>query len=131
MSPAILIVDGQIAVRQIIQQSLKKSGYKTATTDNPNKVWELLDIYNFDGIILDDDLANTSGGQLCRQIKAHSTTHHIPVILTGQSLRITNSEYIEATGADAALLKPVTVDKIISAIKLLVPQPQVKSQSGR
>lgn len=120
MSSAILIVDGQVAVRQIIQQSLYKTGYKTAATDNSNKALELLDSYEFDGIIIDDELAGVSGGKLCRQIKEQANTCHIPVILTSKSLRITNPEYVKATGADLALLKPIAAEKIIEALKALL-----------
>ena len=120
MSPAILIVDGQVAVRQIIQQSLHKTGYKTASTDNANKALELLDSYEFDGIIIDDELVGISGGKLCRQIKEQTTTRHSPVIVTSKSLRITNPEYVKATGADLALLKPIAAEKIVKALKSLL-----------
>lgn len=129
MSPAILVVDGQVAVRQIIQQSLRKTGYKTATVDNSKSALELLEKYPFDGIILNDELTGMSGGKLCRQIKEQASTRHIPVVLTGQSLRITNPEYVKATGADIALLKPIAAEKVVEALKSLLDQSLFKSNS--
>ena len=120
MSPAILIIDRQVAVRQIMQQALRKIGYKTVVVDNPHQALVLLSKYEFHAVILDDDLEGMRGGQLCRQIKRQPATKHIPVVIASESLRIVNPDYVKATGADIALLKPVSADKVCEAIESLL-----------
>lgn len=129
MKPAILIVDRQVAVRQIIQQSLHKTGYRTAIVESAVDALNLLNKHDFQGIIIDDDLDGMGGGQLCRTIKTQAATQHIPVVLASESLRVTNPDYVKATGADAAFLKPVSTDKIVETMELLLIQSILNSDS--
>jgi len=117
MSQTILIVDGQIAVRQLIQQALQNIGYDTNVADNAEQAVNMIAQHKPHAIIVDDELPNMSGGQLCRQIKGESTTNDIPVIIYSQGLRVTNPDYVKATGADVALRKPVSIEVILKAVQ--------------
>ena len=117
MSQTILIVDGQIAVRQLIQQALQNIGYHTNVVDNAEQAVDFIAHHKPHAIIVDDELADMSGGQLCRQIKAESATHDIPVIMYGQGLRVTNPDYVKATGADLAIRKPASIEVILKAVQ--------------
>jgi len=117
MNQTILIIDEQIAVRQLVQQALQKVGYQTTVVDNAQQAFESISQYKPNAIIIDDQLGDISGGQLCRQIKKESTTRDIPVILHSQGLRVTNPEYVKATGADISLSKPVSIDVVLKAVE--------------
>ncbi len=117
MSQTILIVDGQIAVRQLIQQALQNIGYDTDVADNAEQAVNYIAQHKPHAIIVDDELADMSGGKLCRQIKAEIATNDIPVIMYSQGLRVTNPEYVKATGADVALRKPVSIEVMIKAVQ--------------
>lgn len=117
MSQTILIIDGQIAVRQLIQEALQKIGYHTTVVDNAQQAIESIAQYKPNAIIVDDELDDMSGGQLCRQIKRESATHDIPVIMHSQGFRVINPEYVKATGADVSLCKPVSIDAVLKAVE--------------
>lgn len=117
MSQTILIVDGQIAVRQLIQQALQNIGYQTDVADTAQEAVDYIAQHKPHAIILDDELADMSGGQLCRQIKGEVTTNTIPVIMYSEGLRVTNPDYVKATGADVALRKPASIEVILKAVQ--------------
>ena len=117
MIQTILIVDEQIAVRQLLQQALQKIGYHTSVVDNAQQALDFISQNKPNVMIVDDELDNMSGGQLCRQIKHNSATQDIPIVMHSRGLRVTNPEYLRATGADATLLKPVSIDSVLSAVE--------------
>ena len=116
MSRTILIVDGQIAVRQLMQQALQKIGYQTTVVDNAEQAFDSIAQSKPNVIIVDDELGDMSGGQLCRQIKKDSTTKDIAVIMHSQGLRVSNPDYVKATGADVSLQKPVSIEIVLKAV---------------
>lgn len=120
MSQTILVVDGHVAVREIIQQALEKNGYKTIAVDDAKQALSLENLDDIHAMILNDDLEHVSGGNLCRQIKNRVETSRIPAILYGHSLRITHPDYIKATGADVTMLKPIPIDDLLDAVEAVL-----------
>ena len=125
MSYTILIIDGQVAVRQIVQHALHKAGYKTTIVDNATQAMIAIEQQKPDAIIMDDQLEDMSGGKLCRQIKNESKTQHIPIVMHSQGLRMINPEYVKATGADVALTKPVAVEVVLKAVRSVLRSTSV------
>jgi CheY-like chemotaxis protein len=76
----ILIVDDDQGIIQILSIILSNAGYNIIT-DADGSLHFLRSISFPDLILLDNQLGNKSGAEICRLLKTNVLTHNIPVIL--------------------------------------------------
>jgi CheY-like chemotaxis protein len=113
----ILVVDDEKGFLRILQILLTKAGYKALLTDNPLEGLALASKHQPDLIILDDEMPDLMGGDLCVALKQEPTTEQIPVLMYSGSARTQNPEFIKKIGANAAIKKPCMPVELLQAIK--------------
>src|ERR1700744_3562406 len=92
ISPAkkfILIVDDDADIRQIISMILNDEGYQTHELDNGRDVNRELVKCRPDLILLDVQLGDMDGRDICRELKSAPATETIPIIIVSA----TNGRY--------------------------------------
>lgn len=102
----VLLVDDSATIRAVVGQHLKTAGYEAALVGTGVDALKWLDAEHADAVLLDVNLPDIDGFDVCRRIKADPRTYHIPVIVL-TSLDDAESELaaIEA-GADDFITKP-------------------------
>jgi len=102
----VLLVDDSATIRAVVGQHLITAGYDTSTAACGTDALAWLGAEHADAILLDVNLPDMSGLEVCRRIKCDPRTYHIPVIVL-TSLDDTESELaaIDA-GADDFVTKP-------------------------
>jgi DNA-binding response OmpR family regulator len=68
-------------------------------------------------IILDLNLPKTHGREILAQLKASALLNHIPVVILTTSSATRDRDYCLGAGADAYLIKPVTMDGFKSIVE--------------
>ena len=116
----ILIVGDEDNIRMLLRFNLEKAGYEVLEADNGQKALELVKSNKLDLILLDLMLPVIDGLEVCKQIKAHPETAHLPIImLTAKSDEIDKVIGLEL-GADDYLSKPFSPRELLARIKAVL-----------
>ena len=114
--PNILVVDDSVVIRSLITAALNRCGMTVIECTKGTEVVATCHQYAIDVVILDLELNQESGLDICQQLKADPTTQHIPVILmSGSDLEALNTAHA-INGPDLALPKPFSIDEIQAII---------------
>lgn len=121
--PVLLVVEDNPDVRLLVRDTLADT-YTIWEAADGAAGWERIEGEVPDLVLTDLRMPVLDGWALCRRIKEHPATDHIPVImLTAQASRAGRVEGLE-TGADAYLGKPFHADELRAQVANLLSQRQ-------
>lgn len=106
----ILVVDDEPRMVAMIALALEASGHDVVTAQDAEAAWQVLTERPIDLVVLDVMLPGTSGLQLTRRIREHSSTP--VVLLTALGSAPERVEGLEA-GADDYLAKPFSPRELV------------------
>lgn len=113
----ILIIDDDEDLSMIISDMLESYGYAVTCARNSETAFELLSASVFHLILLDINLPDTTGFELCRELRQVST---VPVIFasarTSETDRITGFDL----GGDDYLPKPYSMKELLARVNALL-----------
>ena len=114
LQPQVLLVEDEPAQREILTYNLEAEGFAVRVAENGEEAMLLIAEMLPDLVILDWMMPLMSGIEVCRQIKMHSDTRHIPVImLSARSEEVDAVRGLE-TGADDYVTKPYSVSELMA-----------------
>ena len=118
---AILHIDDNEASRYVISRMLRQAGFNISEATTGEQGLQMAAKHKPDLIILDVQLPDLSGFEVCRQIKANPVTAIIPVLHLSASF-VESSDKAQGldSGADAYLVQPVEAIELIATIKSLL-----------
>ena len=130
MAAKILIIEDEIAVREMLTFTLKNSGFKTFEAGDSEEALSILSKYNIDLILLDWMLPGKAGIDISRALRASGETKDLPIImLTAKSEESDKIIGLES-GADDYITKPFSPKELVARIKALLrrasPQEDMK-----
>ncbi len=129
--PQILIIEDNADLRNFLVDCFTPA-YRTLAVDNGNEGFDLAITHLPDLIISDVMMPGLNGIELCRRLKTHQLTSHIPVVLltakTGSENKLAGLE----TGADEYLTKPFDRNELVMRVKnLLESRKKLRERFGR
>ena len=116
----ILIVDDNPDILQVMQLLLGSRGFEIEVTTKGEETLSKLESFQPGLIFLDVFLGGMDGRDLCKQLKTHSDSMHIPVILF--SANKVSIASIEESQADAFISKPFDITELVDQVNLLLPE---------
>jgi len=120
MAAKILIIEDEIAVREMLTFTLKNSGFKTFEAGDSEAALSILSKYNIDLILLDWMLPGKAGIDISRALRASGETKDLPIImLTAKSEESDKIMGLES-GADDYITKPFSPKELVARIKALL-----------
>lgn len=81
----ILVVDDDQAILEMLDEVLSYYGYNVSTLSRADRVFDRINDYNPDLILMDIMLAGMDGRTICRAIKSVEKVGEIPIILISAS----------------------------------------------
>jgi two-component system phosphate regulon response regulator PhoB len=112
----VLIVDDEKDLRSLLDFNLRGAGYRTVHAATGAEAISRVNSHQPDLIILDLNLPDVQGTEVCRRLKSDPATKHIPVIMLtargGEADRIQGFEL----GAEDYVPKPFSVRELILRI---------------
>src|SRR6056300_399778 len=117
MQVTVLLVEDDMAQREMLSYNLEAAGYNVITTDNGEDALILVDENDPDLIILDWMMPRLSGLETCRRLKSNQKTKNIPVLmLSARSEEVDRVRGLDI-GADDYVVKPYAVAELMARVK--------------
>jgi anti-anti-sigma factor len=121
--PRILVVEDDLAIRQLSAEALTSSGYQVETAEDGAAGWEALQGSNYDLLITDNNMPRVSGVELVKILRSARMT--LPVVMASgtppaEALNGDSSLQLAAT-----LLKPFTMDELLRTVEKVLRATEV------
>jgi CheY-like chemotaxis protein len=122
----ILYVDDDPANRRTFSWLLRGAGYDVKEAATGGEALRLVD-ERPDLVILDVNLPDVSGFEVCRRIMSHPATSRIPVLhMSAVFVRSEDKTHGLEEGADGYLIKPVEPREVLATVKALLRAHQAE-----
>ena len=113
----ILVVDDDDKIRSLIKQYLIEKGFLISTAENAENAKKIIEIFNFNLIILDVMMPGQSGYDLTKELKE---SKNIPIILLTAKGEVENRIHGLELGADDYLGKPFDPKELLLRVKNII-----------
>ena len=114
MNKRILILDDHRAILEVVTEALAYEHFEVLDISLGSQLFEAVRSFGPDLILLDYKLADTNGGDLCRQLKHTPEYRHIPVIIF--SAYFTPADHANPGGCDGILYKPFDLESLLNTV---------------
>jgi len=114
----LLIVEDEKDVASALSRGLKRSGYSVDTAENGNSAIEYLGVYGYDLMVLDLNLPDIDGMDVCR----FARKQYPPLLILILTARGEQKDIVVGldNGADDYLIKPFHLQEILARIRALL-----------
>lgn len=114
----ILVVEDDELTARALETVLGQQNYAVETAADGELAWELVELFDYDLVLLDVLLPRLDGVSLCRRMRSHH--HDMPIML----LTAKDSSHDKALGLDAGaddyLTKPFNSEELMARIRALL-----------
>ena len=114
----ILVIDNNEDTLYLLKNLLETNGYPTATLSRGETAFKMIETFRPELILLDINLEEQDGRDICMAVKNTARTKNIRVILF--SGIFTAKKDYEQYGCDAFIEKPVKAKQLLKKINLLL-----------
>jgi DNA-binding response OmpR family regulator len=113
MRKKILLIENSKHIAEMIVELLEDAKYEVSCVTNEAKIFEHIDQFFPDAILLDIVKPTLEGTELCRQLSLANQTAHIPVIVLSTHPEINK---VKEICADEIIKKPFDVDYLLEVL---------------
>ena len=112
----ILVIEDEPDIQEMLSFNLEQEGYQVLSCDSGEKGLDLLAKNLPDLVLLDLMLPGIDGLTICRAIRGHADTKHIPIIVL--SARADESDRVQGLelGADDYVTKPFSPKELVARV---------------
>ena len=127
----ILVVDDELAIREMINTALDVAGFKCIQAANAQEAHSKIIDYRPDLVLLDWMMPGTTGIELVRRLKRDELTATVPIIML--TAKVTEDNMVQGleVGADDYVTKPFSPRALIARIKSVLRRtdPSIEEDS--
>ncbi len=113
-SKKILILDDDLDILAVMQLLFKTKGFDVVALSRWEEVYEKVESFKPELILLDVLLSGNDGRDICKELKHKPTTKSIPIVMF--SANPSAAENIKEYGADDFIHKPFEVNDLLATI---------------
>ena len=123
----ILVVDDNATGRYAKLRTLERAGFEVVEAENGAAAFELIELHKPRLVILDVNLPDADGVELCRRIKTNPATNSIAVLqISATYVREEDTVRALENGADASLVDPVDATVLVATVRALLRSRQAE-----
>lgn len=113
------MVDDDQDILDIVSMILTEDGYEVRTLSTGEQIFATINRFIPDLVLMDVMLASMDGRLICKDLKQHTETRHIPVILISGTHDLANT--LNKHGApNDFIAKPFDIQTLLDKIKMHV-----------
>jgi CheY-like chemotaxis protein len=127
ISKRVLIADDDPVSRCLLSSAVTSEGYIAVVVNDGRSAYKILQSdADFTAALFDMNMPGLNGIDIIRHMRTEKRLQRIPVMLitAEQGLKVMSDGF--AAGAVAFLPKPLTVDKLQNALRILLRSAQIK-----
>lgn len=124
----LLIVDDDPQLLSCLHSLLAPWGFELVLLDDPTKFWEVLEKSAPDLLILDLEMPEFSGIDLCQVVRNEPHGHELPILFLSAYTDAQTVQQIFTSGADDYASKPIVEPELIARILNQLERVQVRNQ---
>jgi len=115
--PLIVIIEDEPDILELLGYTLRREGFDVMTSSSGETGLNLVRKQKPDLVLLDLMLPQKDGLEVCRELKANSTTQHIPIIMV--SAKSEESDIVLGLGmnADDYICKPFSPRELVARVR--------------
>jgi DNA-binding response OmpR family regulator len=118
----LLIVSTDQHLLNALNTDLTQWDYNVQTLQKPDLLFNKLNSFNPDLLIIDFILNDLNGGTLCHQIKCDPKLHNLPVIILSDYPEL--GRFSNKFGCEAILKKPLQMYDLINAVLKVIKESE-------
>jgi two-component system alkaline phosphatase synthesis response regulator PhoP len=103
----VLVVEDNVALASVVRFNLEKSGYHVTVAHDGREAWRRLYDGDFDLAVIDHQMPEMTGEELCRLIRGYERSARLPVVmLTAKKYEINHDVLTNELGVYDIIPKP-------------------------
>ncbi len=120
MHAKVLVIEDEEAISHLLEYNLSAEGFTVLIVDDGDEALISTTEFEPDIILLDWMLPNTSGIEICRQLRAREATYAIPIIML--TARGEEDDRLRGfdKGADDYITKPFSMSELVARIRAVL-----------
>jgi len=127
-TPVILVVDDDTRLRRLLKRYLSENGFKVSEAPSADEARPLIQLLQFDLIVMDVMMPGTNGQEMVRELRAEQ--NKTPVLMLTAMGDVDNRISGLEAGADDYLSKPFEPRELILRINNILRRATVSKQSA-
>ena len=124
MKTRILLIEDDPAFRKLLKDALPESIFMIDTADTGREGLDLIVKRKPDLILLDWNLPDLNGFEVCKYIKQNKDCAHVPIIMVTAYSELNRKVSALEMGADDYITKPFEIDELIARVKAVLRRRQ-------
>lgn len=116
----ILVVDDDLTLRKVLQNSLEQKGYQVVAVGSGKDALAIFDRDVPDIIISDVSMPEMDGYEFCRQLRSQPSGKLIPFIFLSAKNELNDRVQGHSIGADSYISKPFEMKELLANIEALI-----------
>jgi DNA-binding response OmpR family regulator/HPt (histidine-containing phosphotransfer) domain-containing protein len=124
----LMLVDDDPILLQTLSKQLPGYGFQVCLLDDPQQFWAVLEDLNPDVLVLDIQMPQMSGLELCQNLRSAARWQKLPVLFLSAFADARTQHQAFAAGADDYLCKPITAQDLSDRIHRRIERIQAVSQ---
>ena len=128
----VLVVDDVESNRYVLSTWLRREGYDVTEAATGREALDAVDADPPDVVVLDINLPDMTGYDICEYIKGHPRTSAVPVLhLSATAVQSTDRTEGLRRGADVFLVEPVERDELLASVHALLRYSAARRRAVR
>lgn len=112
----VLAIDDDPAILSTLSQQLSDHGFQMTALEDPSQLWEVLSLIQPDLLLMDFDMPEVNGIELCRVIRSDRRWQRLPIVFLSNSQDPQIIQQIYQSGADDYIAKLSIKTELITRI---------------
>ncbi len=113
----VLVVDDDAAILGVVTSILASCDIQTLTLSSPLQFWDALELHRPDLVMLDVDMPDVNGIDLCQVMRNEPRWAQVPVLFLTHITDKSTIQRLFASGADDYVAKPIVGPELVTRIQ--------------